>query len=66
MSHHKIPKAEDPQAPDDGTATDGQDTEGHNLWINPSAGREMTRGRNADIERQVRERQREKEAQKKR
>ena len=66
MSHHKIPKADAPKAPDDGAGAEGQDTEGHNLWINPSAGREMTRGRNADIERQVRERQREKDAKKKR
>ncbi len=63
---HKIPKADEPQAPDDGSGTDAMDTEGHSLWINPSAGREMVRGRNADIERQVRDRQREKDAKKKR
>jgi hypothetical protein len=63
----RIPKADEPQAPpDDAVAAEGQDTEGQSLWINPSAGREMSRGRNADIERQVRERQREKEAKKRR
>jgi hypothetical protein len=39
-----------------------QDVEGHNLWISPSTGRDLARGRNADIERQARERQRAKEA----
>jgi hypothetical protein len=62
----KFPKAQEPTEPGDGAGTEGLDTQGHNLWINPSAGREMARGRNADIERQVRERQREKEAKKRR
>jgi hypothetical protein len=60
MPKHKTPKAsEDPQVPPD-------DTEGHNLWISPSASREMANSRNRDIERQARERQRVKEAQDKR
>lgn len=65
MSHHKVAKTEKPQEPTEGADADGQDTEGHNMWISGS-GRELSRGRNADIERQVRERQREKDAKKKR
>jgi redox-sensitive bicupin YhaK (pirin superfamily) len=38
------------------------DVEGHNLWLNPSASREMTSSRTRDIEREARERQRAKEA----
>ncbi len=38
------------------------DVEGHNMWINPSASREMTSSRSRDYERQLRERQRAKEA----
>ena len=41
---------------------DENDVEGHNLWVNPSASREMTNGRNREIERETRERQRAKEA----
>jgi hypothetical protein len=59
-------RATEPQMPDDGTGTEGQDTEGHNMWINPSSGREISRGRNADVERQVREHQRQKDAKKNR
>jgi hypothetical protein len=62
----KLVRADEPQTPDDGAGTDGPDTEGHNMWINPSSGRELSRGRNADVERQVRERQREKDSKKKR
>jgi hypothetical protein len=62
----KLLKADEPQLPSDGAATEGEDTEGHNMWINPSSGRDVARGRNADIERQVRDRQREKDAKKKR
>ena len=63
----KLVRADEPQTPNDGAGTgaDDQDTEGHNMWISGS-GRELSRNRNADIERQVRERQREKDAKKKR
>lgn len=38
------------------------DTEGHSLLINPGAGRDLARSRSKDIEREVKQRQREKEA----
>ena len=41
---------------------EGNDVEGHNLWVNPSASREMTSGRSREIEREMRERQRAKDA----
>ena len=41
---------------------DAADVEGHNLWMNPSASREMTSGRSREIEREMRDRQRAKEA----
>lgn len=50
--------ADQPQLPDAGE----QDVEGHNLWMNPSASREMTSGRSREIEREMRDRQRAKEA----
>ena len=54
----KAPKASDePQIP-----ADDSDTEGHNMWINPSASREMTNSRSRDMEREMRDRQRAKEA----
>lgn len=60
MTTHKIPKASDgPPTPTDA----GDDTEGHSLWISPSASREMANSRNRDLERQTRDRQRVKEAQ---
>ena len=43
-------------------ADEGQDVEGHNLWMNPSASREMINSRSRDMERETRERQRAKEA----
>ena len=42
---------------------EADDVEGHNLWINPSASREMAGGRSREIEREMRDRQRAKEAQ---
>lgn len=53
----KTPSNDQPQLPDE-----GDDVEGHNLWLNPSASREMTSGRSREIEREIRERQRAKEA----
>jgi redox-sensitive bicupin YhaK (pirin superfamily) len=54
----KAKKATDePQLPEG-----GDDVEGHNLWVNPSASREMTQSRSREIEREARERQRAKEA----
>ena len=55
-------KSDQPQQPDQA----GDDVEGHNLWLNPSASREMTNGRSREIEREMRERQRAKEAKGKR
>jgi len=52
----KVIKNDDPQQPDQ------SDVEGHNMWINPSASREMTSSRSRDYERQLRDRQRAKEA----
>ncbi len=55
-------RTEEPDVPD--VPADGEnDTEGHNLWISPSASRVMTNSRMRDIERQARERQRVKDAQ---
>ena len=59
----KSPRSADqPELPEEPEA----DTEGHNMWIGPATGRELARDRNAEIERQTRERQRAKEAQKRR
>jgi hypothetical protein len=53
-------KADDqPQLPEQ---PEQSDVEGHNMWVNPSASREMTSSRSREIERQMRERQRAKEA----
>jgi len=49
--------SDQPQPPEE-----SQDVEGHNLWMNPSASREMTSGRSREIEREMRDRQRAKEA----
>jgi len=54
----KTTNADQPQLPGEGE----QDVEGHNLWMNPSASREMTAGRSREIEREMRDRQRAKEA----
>ena len=59
MSTHRVPKNQ--PEPDGGPTP--EDTEGHSLWISPSASRELANSRNRDIERQARERQRAKEAQ---
>jgi len=59
MSDIKTPQASDePHSP----AADDSDTEGHNLWVNPSASREMTNSRSRDMEREMRDRQRAKDA----
>jgi len=42
--------------------TDEQDVEGHNMWIDPNIASDMARQRSKDIEREVRERNRAKEA----
>jgi len=57
MSDNTKP-TEAPQLPDQA----GDDVEGHNLWMNPSASREMTSGRSREIEREMRDRQRAKDA----
>lgn len=41
---------------------DESDVEGHNMMINPSAGRDLARNRSKDIERENAQRRREKEA----
>ena len=57
MTAKKPKNSDQPQLPDE-----GQDVEGHNLWMNPSASREMISSRSRDIERDARDRQRAKEA----
>jgi hypothetical protein len=58
-----MPRTPQPKNSDDPIKDEsGQDTEGHNLWVNPGASREMANGRNADREREMRERARQKEA----
>jgi hypothetical protein len=47
---------------DDTPQPESSDVEGHNMWINPSASREMTSSRSREYERQLRDRQRAKEA----
>jgi hypothetical protein len=58
MPQRPSPKNADDQKPDE----TGTDTEGHNMWINPGAARDIARGRAADNERALRERQRTKDA----
>jgi len=58
MSHHKKDETSK-KAPEHEA-----DVEGHNMWISPTVGREVARGRNAEIEREARDRQRAKEAKK--
>lgn len=38
-----------------------QDTEGHNVWINPTLSRDLATSRSRDVEREARDRQRAKE-----
>jgi hypothetical protein len=52
----KTKAEEQPQQPEP------SDVEGHNMWINPSASREMASSRSREYERQLRDRQRAKEA----
>ena len=59
MSDKKSPaNAEQPVGPTD----EGDDTEGHSMFLNPSTSADMARARNKDIERQAREHARQKEA----
>jgi len=47
----------------DTTAQDGQqDTEGHNMWINPGSARDLTRSRELERQREMAKRQRQKDA----
>jgi hypothetical protein len=39
-----------------------QDTEGHNMWINPGSARDLTRSKDAERQRELEKRQRAKEA----
>ena len=57
MTEKKGTTGDQPQPSDE-----DQDVEGHNLWMNPSASREMINSRSRDMEREARERQRAKEA----
>ena len=41
---------------------DEQDVEGHNMWIDPNLARDLARSHSKDIDRQVKERNRSKEA----
>jgi hypothetical protein len=47
---------------DDKDRDQASDTEGHNMMINPGAGRDLARGRAKEVEREARDRQRAKEA----
>jgi len=58
MPGKNVENSDQPQLPEQ----DGNDVEGHNLWLNPSASREMTSSRSREIERELRDRQRAKEA----
>jgi hypothetical protein len=58
----KDEQPEKDQSPAATSTEDAQDVEGHNLWMNPSASREMTNSRSRDLEREARDRQRAKEA----
>ena len=49
-----------PNAPDE--RQQGEDVEGHNMWIGPTVSRDLARSRSKDVEREARERQRAKEA----
>jgi hypothetical protein len=42
--------------------TDVQDVEGHSMWLDPNLAREVARSRSKDVDREVRERNRAKEA----
>jgi hypothetical protein len=42
--------------------TDEQDVEGHSMWLDPNLARDMARSRSKDVDREVRERNRAKEA----
>lgn len=57
MAGKNVKNSDQPQLPEE-----GQDVEGHNLWMNPSASREMISSRSRDMEREARDRQRAKEA----
>ncbi|MCY7417010.1 MAG: hypothetical protein LH650_00685 [Chloroflexi bacterium] len=59
---HTIDQTPQPAGPTDSDSQGENDTEGHSLWINPSASYDMAKARNKDIERQAREHQRQKEA----
>ena len=44
-------------------ARDGEDVEGHNMWIGPTVSRDLARNRSKELERQARDRQRTKDTQ---
>jgi hypothetical protein len=52
-----------PRPPTEPAGAD-QDTEGHNLWIDPRMSRDLATSRSKDLEREARERQRARESRK--
>ena len=59
MSDTKI--HEDPEQPV-GPTDEGDDTEGHSMFMNPGTASDMARARSKEVERQAREHARQKEA----
>ena len=50
------------QDQDDRKVDEGEDTEGHNMLLDPSMHRHLARSREDQVQKQVRDRQREKDA----
>lgn len=56
MTNDKVKQQPDPQPDDE------QDVEGHSMLLDPNLARDMARSRSRDIDREVKERNRAKEA----
>lgn len=63
MSKRALNSSED-QPTQDGAPVqpEGEDTEGHMLHLDPNTARNLARARSADVDRELRDRQRQKEA----
>lgn len=55
MSEDKTRDSQEPSQEEE------QDTEGHNVWVNPTLSRDLATSRSRDVEREARDRQRAKE-----
>lgn len=63
MPNRQLQGSEDqPLADQDGVQPEDQDTEGHMLQLDPNTARNLARARSADLDRDMRDRQRQKEA----